>query len=197
MIEIKYSGDALWDRIERAVEKVKDRLRRVTRALNAANIPYAVVGDNAVQHWVSQVDESVVRNTQDVEIILNEPDLNHAIEVLEKEGFIFKRSSGISMLLDGPNAKARDAVHVLFSGKKVRDEYPDPVPGIDQYEMMAEARTLPLDRLVCMKLTSNRAEDRVHIRDMISVGLIDATWLDRFSAELRSRLHELLEDPDG
>jgi hypothetical protein len=101
------------------------------------------------------------------------------------------------MLLDGPNAKARDAVHVLFSGKKVRDEYPDPVPGIDQYEMMAEARTLPLDRLVCMKLTSNRDKDRVHIRDMISVGLIDATWLDRFSAELRSRLHELLEDPDG
>jgi hypothetical protein len=32
---------------------------------------------------------------------------------------------------------------------------------------------------------------------MISVGLIDATWLDRFSAELRSRLQELLEDPDG
>jgi len=39
MIEVKYTGDALWDRIERAVEKVKDRLRRVTRALNAANIP--------------------------------------------------------------------------------------------------------------------------------------------------------------
>ena len=28
MIEIKYSGDALWERIERAVEKVKYRLRR-------------------------------------------------------------------------------------------------------------------------------------------------------------------------
>lgn len=53
MIEIKYTGDALWERIERAVEKVKDRLRRVTRALNAADIPYAVVGDNAVQNWVS------------------------------------------------------------------------------------------------------------------------------------------------
>ena len=57
MIEIKYSGDALWERIERAVEIVKDRLRRVTRALNTANIPYAVIGDNAVQHWVSQVDD--------------------------------------------------------------------------------------------------------------------------------------------
>jgi len=197
MIEVKYTGDALWARIERAVEKVKDRLRRVTRALNAASIPYAVVGGNAVQHWVSQVDESVVRNTQDVDIILNEPDLDRAIEALGKEGFIFRHLAGISMFLDGPDAKARDTVHVLFSGKKVREDYPALVPEIDQYEMMADARTLPLDRLVGMKLTSNRDKDRVHIRDMISIGLIDATWVDRFSPELQARLQELLEDPNG
>ncbi len=197
MIEIKYTGDALWDRIEKAVEKVKDRLRRVTQALNAANIPYAIIGGNAVQHWVAQVDESVVRNTQDVDIILNEPDLDRAIEVLGKVGFIFRRAAGISMFLDGPDAKARDAVHVLFSGKKVREEYPAPVPEIDQYEMMADARTLPLDRLVGMKLTSFRDKDRVHIRDMISIGLIDSSWLDRFSPELKRRLKELLDDPNG
>ncbi|MFN7292577.1 MAG: hypothetical protein ACK5YR_11885 [Pirellula sp.] len=197
MIEIKYTGDALWDRIEKAVEKVKDRLRRVTQALNAANIPYAIIGGNAVQHWVAQVDESVVRNTQDVDIILNEPDLDRAIEVLGKVGFIFRRAAGISMFLDGPDAKARDAVHVLFSGKKVREEYPAPVPEIDQYEMMADARTLPLDRLVGMKLTSFRDKDRVHIRDMISIGLIDSSWLDRFAPELQRRLKELLDDPNG
>lgn len=28
MIEIKHTGDALWERIERAVEKVKDRRKR-------------------------------------------------------------------------------------------------------------------------------------------------------------------------
>jgi hypothetical protein len=39
MIEIKYAGDALWARTERAVEKVKERLRRVTEALNNAEIP--------------------------------------------------------------------------------------------------------------------------------------------------------------
>lgn len=197
MIEIKYTGDSLWDRIEKAVEKVKDRLRRVTQALNAANIPYAIIGGNAVQHWVAQVDESVVRNTQDVDIILNEPDLDRAIEVLGKVGFIFRRAAGISKFLDGPDAKARDAVHVLFSGKKVREEYPAPVPEIDQYEMMADARTLPLDRLVGMKLTSFRDKDRVHIRDMISIGLIDSSWLDRFAPELQRRLKELLDDPNG
>lgn len=197
MIEIKYTGDALWDRIEKALEKVKDRLRRVTQALNAANIPYAIIGGNAVQHWVAQVDESVVRNTQDVDIILNEPDLDRAIEVLGKVGFIFRRAAGISMFLDGPDAKARDAVHVLFSGKKVREEYPAPVPEIDQYEMMADARTLPLDRLIGMKLTSFRRKDQVHLLDMISIGLIDSSWLDRFAPELQRRLKELLDDPNG
>jgi hypothetical protein len=197
MIEIKYSGDALWDRIERAVEKVKDRLRRVTRALNAANIPYAVIGGNAVQHWVSQVDESVVRNTQDVDIILNESDLEKAIPVLESVGFRYRRSAGITMFLDGPDAKARDAVHVVFAGKKVRQEYSEPVPNLDEYELIEDARTLPLEKLVVMKLTSFRRKDQVHVLDMISIGIIDASWLDRFSPELRARLQELLEDPDG
>ncbi len=83
MIEIQYTGEALWERIERAVEKVKDRLRRVTETLNAAEIPYAVIGGNAVQHWGAQVDESAVRNTQDVDILLNESDLERDTTVLE------------------------------------------------------------------------------------------------------------------
>ena len=74
MVEIKFVGDELWDRIERAVENVKDRRKRVTGALNIAGVPYAVIGGNAVQHWVAQVDESVVRNTRDVDIILNRSD---------------------------------------------------------------------------------------------------------------------------
>jgi len=197
MIEIKYTGDELWTRIERAVEKVKERLRRVTNALNAAGVPYAVIGGNAVQHWVAQVDESVVRNTRDVDIILNESDLDRAIVALEEVGFIYPRAAGVSMFLDGPAAKARDAVHVVFAGKKVREEYPEPVPNIDDYELIEDAKTLPFEALVKMKLTSFRRKDQVHILDMISVGLIDKSWLARLSPELRRRLQELLDDPDG
>lgn len=101
------------------------------------------------------------------------------------------------MFLDGPDAKARDKVHVVFAGKKVREEYPEPVPEIDEYELIQDARTLPFERLVRMKLTSFRDKDRVHIRDMISIGLLDSTWLERLSPELRLRLEELLNDPDG
>jgi len=197
MVEIKYTGEALWARIERAVEIVKRRLRRVTQALNAAGVPYAIVGGNAVQHWVAQVDESVVRNTRDVDIILNRTDLPAAIAALEKEGFVYRRAARVSMFLDGPDAKARDAVHVVFAGEKVQDDYPEPVPDIDDYELMEAARTLPFEALVRMKLTSFRRKDQVHIQDMISVGLIDESWLERLPDKLRGRLQELLADPEG
>ena len=197
MVEIKYTGDALWQRIERAVEVVKERLRRVTGALNTAEVPYAIIGGNAVQHWVAQVDESVVRNTRDVDIIINESDLERATDALAKVGFIYRRSAGVSMFLDGPKAKARDAVHVLFAGKKVREDYPEPVPNIEEFELMEDARTLPLEALVRMKLTSYRRKDQVHILDMISIDMIDETWLPRFSPEIQARLQQLLDDPDG
>ena len=197
MVDIQFTGDVLWERIERAVDKVRDRLQRVSESLNSADIPYAVVGGNAVQFWVAQVDESVVRNTRDVDIILNRSDLPRAIKALEKAGFIYRHAASVSMFLDGPDAKARDAVRVVFAGEKVREEYLASVPSIDEYEFIQESRTLPLDALVRMKLTSYRRKDQVHLLDMISIGLIDETWPNRFSTELGDRLQQLLDDPDG
>lgn len=190
-------GEALWDRIERAVEKVKDRLRRVTQALNVAGVPYAVVGGNAVQLWVAQVDESVVRNTRDVDIILKRESLQDAIQALEQFGFIYRHTASVTMFLDGPQAKARDTVHVVFAGEKVRPDYPEPVPDIDRFEQIRDLRTLPLEALVRMKLTSFRRKDQVHLLDMLEVGLIDDTWVERFSSQLRPRLQELIDDPNG
>lgn len=197
MEALRYTGDELWDRIERAVQKVKDRLQRVTRALNEAGVPYAVVGGNAVQIWVAQVDESVVRNTRDVDIILNRADLDRARAALEEVGFIYRHAKSVDMFLDGPDARARDAVHVIFAGEKVREEYPAPVPNIDEYEVDNDIRTLPLEALVRMKLTSYRLKDRVHLLDMISVAIIDETWPARFPPALSERLQAILDDPDG
>ena len=56
---------------------------------------------------------------------------------------------------------------------------------------------LSLETLVRMKLTSFRDKDRTHLRDMIEIGLIDATWTARFQPELASRLQQLLYDPNG
>ena len=66
----EYDGLFALDRMERAVEKVRQRLLRSTSALEAAGISYAVIGGNAVMAWVKQVDESAVRATQNVDLSL-------------------------------------------------------------------------------------------------------------------------------
>ena len=97
----------------------------------------------------------------------------------------------------GPQAKARDAVHVVFAGEKVRPESLVPAPEISEFEQTPSFRVVTLEALVRMKLTSFRRKDQVHIQDMIGIGLIDASWPPRFPAELGARLQELLDDPNG
>ena len=195
MLQINYTGDALWARIERAVEKVKQRLQRAARLLEAAGIPYAVIGGNAVQLWVAQVDEAAVRNTQDVDILLNRADLPGAVQALQADRFIFAEVAGVPMFLDGPEASPRDAVHVIFAEEKVSPLDPEPAPSVEECRRIKDFQTLRLDALVRMKLTSFRFKDRVHLLDMISLGMIDEGWLDPLSPELRRRLKELLDNP--
>lgn len=181
----------------RAVEKVRQRLERATVALEQAGIPYAVTGGNAVASWVSRVDEAAVRNTRDVDILLRRADLEAAKEAMATAGFVYPHAAGIDMFLDGPDAKARDAVHVVMAREKVRKEYILPSPNVDESEQTEQFRLLSLEALVRMKLTSFRDKDRMHVRDMISVGLIDDTWPARLPPDLAARLEELLADPDG
>src|SRR5438067_12841946 len=114
-------GDVSWERMIQAVEKVRERLRRAVAALEAAGVPYAIAGGNAVAAWVSRVDEAAVRNTRDVDILLRRTDLPAAQKALESAGFIYRRLSSrgtrgkLEAFLDGPQATARDAVHMVFA----------------------------------------------------------------------------------
>jgi hypothetical protein len=190
-------GEVSWERMARAVEKVRERLLRATRALDEAGVPYAVIGGNAVAAWVSRVDESAVRNTQDVDLMIRRADLEAAKAALSKVGFIHRHVAGIELFLDGPKAKARDAVHVVFAGERVRPEYLFPAPDVADSEHARDFRLLSLEALLRMKLTSFRDKDRMHIRDLLDVGLVDAGWRQRLPQELAARLQELIDNPHG
>ena len=79
--------DDTLDRMVRAVEKVRERVRRAAGALAAAGIPYAVAGGNAVAAWVAEVDEAAVRNTADIDILNRRQNLKAVIAALEQAGF--------------------------------------------------------------------------------------------------------------
>src|SRR5690348_2779218 len=180
-----------------AVEKVRQRLLRAADALTAANVPYAVAGGNAVALWVSRVDEAAVRNTQDVDILIRRGDLEKAKMAMATAGFVYRRAAGLDVFLDGPHAKARDAVHIVFANEKVRPNEPVANPDVTESEAAERFRVLGLQALVQLKLTSFLDKNRVHLRDLIDVGLIDASWPAKFPPELAARLQSLLDTPGG
>ncbi len=190
-------GEDVLERMVLAVEKVRERLRRAAAALDAAGIPYAVIGGNAVAAWVSKVDPGAARNTVDVDLMVNRSDLPAVTNALEGAGFVYQDLLGVAMFLDGPNGSPRDAVHLLFAGEKVRPHYAAAAPELDTTDEHEAFQLLALESLVRMKLTSFRRKDQVHILDLIGVGLLDRAWLDRLQPELAARLQELLDDPDG
>ena len=185
------------DRMVSAVEKVKQRLLRAARALEDAGIPYAVAGGNAIAAWVTRVDEAAVRNTRDVDIMIRRSDLNAVKAALENAGFIYRRTAGVDIFLDGPGASVRDAVHIIFAGEMVRAHEALPNPDIERVERADEFQILDLEALVQIKLTAYRDKDRTHLRDLLEVGLIDSTWCEKFPPLLAERLQQLIDTPEG
>lgn len=188
---------ALLDRMVLAVQLVRDRLLRSTQALAAAGVPYAVVGGNAVAAWVATVNPRAVRNTVDVDILLRRSDIPAAAAALAKAGFVHRHAARVDFFLDGPDGYFEEAVHVVRAGEKVRKEYAVPAPDLDESGPGAEFHLVNLAALVRMKLTSFRDKDRVHLRDMLGVGLIDSTWCGRYPPELAARLQELVDSPES
>ena len=190
-------GPIGWERALMAAEKVKERLRRATKALDDAGVPYAVAGGNAVAEWVARADEGAVRNTRDVDLLIRRIDLPAARAALEAAGFVYYQLLDVDMFIDGPQGRPSEAVHILFAGEKVRPDYEHASPDLDESERAAEFQVAKLEALVRMKLIANRRKDQVHLLDLIGVGLIDATWPARFPPPLGERLQQLLDDPNG
>jgi hypothetical protein len=185
-----------WEKSLMAGEKVKERLRRATRALDAAGVPYAVVGGNAVAEWVGRIDEDAVRNTKDVDILVRRPDFPAVRAALEAAGFVYHHLLDIEVFIDGPEGRTSSGIHIHFAGEKYRqDEYS--LPNLDESERAAEFQVVKLETLVRMRLIAWRNLDCTHLYDMIGVGLLDATWPARFPALLGARLQQLLDDPNG
>lgn len=73
----------------------------------------------------------------------------------------------------GPYGSPRDAIHLLLTGEKVRESYPLPTADVTESVPADDYAIATLEALVRMKVNSFRDKDRTHLRDSISLGLID------------------------
>lgn len=155
-----------------------------------------MVGGNAVAAWVARVDKEAVRSTKDVDLLVRREDFPGIVEALTAVGFHHHNVSGVDMFLDGPEGSVRSAIHIHFAGEKVHPDYIEPTPEVSESEPGPDFPVPTLDALVRMKLTSYRLKDKLHLLDLLDVGLIDEGWCERLGPSLGSRLLDLIEERD-
>jgi hypothetical protein len=169
-------------------------LERIAVPLEAAQIPYELIGGGAVMVQVQRVEPSAVRNTKDLDIMIQRTDLERIKQVAARQGFTFRHVASVDMLLPPGETKALNAVHLIFSGEKVRQSQIVPNPPIRPEHISVhgvEVAVIPVSDLVQMKLSNNRDIDRVHVRDLDSVGLITPAIEKLLPSSLRERLEEI------
>jgi hypothetical protein len=189
------STPGIWEQYLMALDEVTDRLQRIARALEEAGVAYALVGGQAVALWVATKDPAAVRTTKDVDILLRRADLPKARAAAASVAMDYFEVMGVGMFLERTDPNPRKGVHLLWADEKVRPDCPLPSPAIEEREELELGKqVVSLAGLVRMKLMANRDQDRVHLRDLIEVGLIERDLLQTLPADLASRLDGLLSE---
>lgn len=180
-----------------AVDRVEKRLRRVTGALDAAGIPYAVIGGNAVAAWVARADPAATRSTKDVDLLVERSQVDRVTTALGALGFTRENIRDLVLFIDPEEPSKRSGVHLVWAGERVRPSYLLPTPGVGESVRDAQGfLVVDLPALVRMKLTSFRDIDRVHVADLLAVGLIDQSVRRTLPPELLERLDQVERSKD-
>ena len=178
---------------DRHVEQLLETVRRLAQALTLAGIDYRIIGGVAVfLHVHERAPPGAARSTRDVDIAVDRAAVQAITDAVRSFGFAYRHVTGVDILVDAREPKARSAVHMVFVREKVRPEYIEPVPDFSPPVRTTEGILLaPVADLVRMKLTSYRLKDRVHIQDLDAVGLITPELEGQLSEALRTRLREV------
>src|ERR1700726_3625824 len=168
----------LWEKYVMALDEVTARLQRITQALEGLSVPFALVGGQAVALWVASKDPAAVRTTKDVDILVRRDDLPAVRKAALSVALDYFEVLGVGMFLERTDPNPRRAVHLLWAGEKVTADCAWPSPAVEDRQVLEPGQTVvSLSGLIRMKLPANRDQDRVHLRDMIEVGLINRDFL--------------------
>jgi hypothetical protein len=185
----------LWEAYTMALDDLTARLNRICAALRDHSVPFALVGGQAVVLWVSTRDPAAVRTTKDVDILLERGDLPRARAAARTAEMDYFEVMGVGMFLDRDDPNPRHAVHLVWAGERVRPENELPAPPVDERQELSPGMpVVSLAGLVRMKLSAYRDRDRVHLTDMIEVGLVGREMLAGLTPELARRLEVLLSE---
>jgi len=167
---------------------VERAMRKLGQLLEAAQIPYAVIGAMALNEFGYQ------RMTSDVDVLLTSDGLARFKELHLGRGYV-EKFAGSRGLRDTENSTDIDVVisgHFPGDGKPKAVAFPDP----SEAEQGASVRLLPLSRMVELKLASgmtavHRLKDLADVLELIRAAKLSRALGDSLDASVRDKYFEL------
>lgn len=177
---------------ETRVKQLFDLAHLVDTAFSDAGIDYRVVGGLATYLYVEEAAPDAGCLTKDVDIAVRRADLPRIETAVAPFGLRYRHTLGVDMLVQADAPSARRAVRLLFTGERIKEDLPEPTPGLGEGRTINGIRLMALEQLLVMKLTSFRLKDQTHINDLQEAGLITQEIERTVPAALRDRLQQVL-----
>jgi hypothetical protein len=169
--------------------EVQYALQKLTAALDAAGIPYAIAGAMALNH------HGYRRVTVDVDVLLTRDGLDRLKRDVLGRGYV-EKAPGDKSLHDTEHDVAIDA---LLAGEYPGDRKPKPVRFPDPASVAVRGEHgafLPLETLIELKLASglsapHRLKDLADVLELIRAVGLPATLAEHLDPSVRSKYTEL------
>lgn len=162
--------------------------------MDESGAPWELVGGLTVFVHVEEASPEHAALTRDVDLMVRRGDLERIKEAAARHGFRFRHVRGEDMLMYAETDSARNAVHLVISGEKLRPSQATPNPWIaPELKRLhgGEVKVISVVDLVRMKLSSLRLKDQVHIQGMDAAGLITPAVEQELPADLLERLRQV------
>ena len=170
-------------------------LENIVAALQAAGVPFEVVGGVAVNAHILAISRSRSFVTRDIDLLVSRDDLPRIQQAAEPLGYGAKKMLGGYTLIR-PQQDLAESIHLLFVGEKSKSTQAFPHPALDPESKQLFGITIPvapLKDLLQMKLNAMRPKDIIHIETLDDVGLITPAVERNLPVSLQEKLQQARE----
>src|ERR1017187_10036190 len=166
---------------EERVEQLFDLAGLAERLFSSAGLEYRIAGGLAAYLYVEEAEPDAGRLTRNMDIVLRRVALERIANAAASFGLQHRHVAGGDMLVRPDQPSGRRAIHL----------YPEPTLELGLNRRIKGLRLIPLADLIHMKLTSFRAKDETHLKDLDEAGLITPEVEAGLSPILAERLAQV------
>ena len=186
----------MFERMFEAQRILRDRQAAIVELLRKREISFALFASNATFVWIESVDESAVRLYRNIDFIIQRGDSGLVSSTLKEIDLTAEIQEDHILFLNNHAQSVRYSDRAFFASERLF-KYNATIPSLGAVVVIHDVPVISLSELVKFQLERYKLDDKVDLRDLMDVGLVDQSWTSKLPPELAGRLQTILDTPEG